>query len=109
MTDWEKQQNAVFEALEKRDFRFLTDLVRNDAEMVPEVRELLAEIFFNLLTGNWKRPARRPRSPAAQKRHEEIVERVLALETDNWPTEAAVTKAAHEFRVSTRWVWKVRR
>jgi hypothetical protein len=100
-------EEKVLDALTRRDFAYLTDLVRDDAALEPEARELLAEIFLNILSGKWKRSARRPQSLTAEQRRFDIAKRVAELETVGWPAEAAVAQVASEFDCTPRWVWKM--
>jgi hypothetical protein len=99
-------RRQIIDALVRGDFVFLTDLVRNQAEMEPKAGDLFADILLNIVTGAWKKSTHRPRSRATQTRRQEIVARMATLETEGWPTEAAATKVAEEFNYSKRWVWK---
>jgi hypothetical protein len=106
--DERRQINQIMDALVRSDFVFLTDLVRGGTKMEPRARALLADILLNIVTGKWKKVAHKPRSRATEKRRNNIGTRIAKLESEGWPPEAAVTKAAEEFDLSPRWVWQMR-
>jgi hypothetical protein len=89
------------------DYAFLTDLVRNDAELDPRVRDHLADLLLNLLTGKWKRPAKRPKSYASFVKFNTVALAVQKMEAEGWKRTAAIAKAAELYDCSPRWVAKV--
>jgi hypothetical protein len=95
-------QIAIGTAIHKRDFVFLTDLVRDNTELSPDGRDLLADGLLGLLSGEIKRAPHRPSTNFDKSM--KIAERVTALEAENWPRKAAIAKVAEEFRCSSRWV-----
>lgn len=105
MVEW----RTILEALQNRDFELLSDLVRNDVELSNEARLLLAEIFLNLLSGNWKRRPNKNENFDQGLERTKVVERLLALESEAWPIQEAVAKVAEEFKRSARWVYKMKK
>jgi hypothetical protein len=96
----------VEQALRERDFAYLTDLIRNNAEMSPETREYLADILLGLLTGKTKFPKHRPKKKATHDKNRAIAERVLKLGYEGWSKRtAAVRQTAAEFHCSVTTVW----
>jgi hypothetical protein len=95
-------QLAIGTAIRQHDFAFLTDLVRDNTELSPEARDLLADGLLGLLSGQIKRAPHRPRTTTDKST--KIAERVIELEAENWPRKAAIAKVAEEFRCSSRWV-----
>jgi hypothetical protein len=86
-------------ALQERDFAYLTDLIRNNAEMSPETRAKLADMILGLLARKIKFPKHRPAKEATQRKNEAIGRRVFELvEKEGWgKIAAAVKQTATEF------------
>ena len=94
----------LIEAFERRDFAYIADLVRNDVEMNPQVRQRLADLILNTLSGRWRRMPKRPRSADRKDKMEAIAANVQRLESEGVKKTAAIAETAALFKRSPRWV-----
>jgi hypothetical protein len=88
---------VIARAKRERDFAPLIALLRSNAPITAEIRELLADI----LEGKLKVPANRPASLSTHLHHLLMALRVRQLASDR-PTKAARVEAAKEFGVTER-------
>jgi hypothetical protein len=61
-------QLAIGIAIQKRDFVFLTDLVRDNTELSSDARDLLADGLLGLLSGEIKRAPLDPKPQLTNQR-----------------------------------------
>jgi hypothetical protein len=94
----------LIRAFEHGDFAYLADLVRNNTELTPEVRQRLADLLLNMLSGKWRRAAKRPRAADRLDKMEAIAANVQGLESEGWKKMAAIEETAELFGCSPRWV-----
>ena len=88
---------VIARAKRERDFAPLIALLRSNAPITAEIRELLADI----LEGKLKFPANRPARVRTHQDHLLMALRVRQLASDR-PTKAARADAAKEFGVTER-------
>ena len=93
-------------AFRERDVIFLSDQISN-TDLGPEVREHLAGIIRDLLTGKTKFPKRRPPTSSSSKNTWKIALRILELRREGWQKlSAAVKQASAEFDCKERKAWE---
>jgi hypothetical protein len=103
---WYASKRGIDRAVSDRDLAYLTDLIR-DPDMLPELREQLADAILGLLTGQTKRPAHRPKREATIRETEGIGERVWRLRRfEGWKkVTSAVKRVSEELGCSEKKVW----
>jgi hypothetical protein len=96
-------------ALQERNIDFIVGLVRNNVELAPVDRGILADILWGLLSGELTFHPHSTRIGAARKQRRAIRDRFCELHKEGWKPEAAVAQVHNETGKSERWLWNIRK